>query len=204
MGDSMSEELVKIGQKIVGWSVLDPKKEANKVPPDVLNEKTQRPKVLDAKVYKIKGGEHAYYITVSDITLNEGTEDEYTRPYEIFIASKDMMAFSWIVALTRMISAVMRKGGDIDFIVEELKSVHDPSGGYFYEGKYIHSIVAHIGEVIRQHLHPEELLPTVVTEVTEDTEKKKLHPACPSCGAYAYIISEGCGTCAECGYSKCS
>lgn len=120
-----------------------------------MGEPLSRPDKLVGNTYKIKTPvtEHALYITINDVVMNEGTAQEHRRPFEIFINSKNMDHFQWIVALTRVMSAVFRKGGDVTFLVEELHSVFDPSGGYFKKGgKYIPSLVAEIGEVVEQHL----------------------------------------------------
>jgi hypothetical protein len=120
-----------------------------------MHEKLERPEVLIGNTYKIKSPliEHALYITINDIVLNAGTEYEMHRPFEIFINSKNMDNFQWIVALTRIMSAVFRKGGDVTFLVEELKAVFDPRGGYFKTGGvYMPSIVAELGNIIEQHL----------------------------------------------------
>lgn len=168
---------VKIEKKIVGYSVADtsPKKEMLENPElpldgvdasletekdDLANvvhmhEKLQRPEMLVGSTYKIKTplSEHALYVTINDIILNPGTEYDRRRPFEIFINSKNMDHFQWIVALTRIISAVFRKGGDATFLVEELRSVFDPRGGYFKKGgKYMPSLVAEIGDAIECHM----------------------------------------------------
>ena len=165
---------VKIDKKIVGYGVVDdePKKalgdntelplegEAGgdeQVAANVvhMHEKLQRPEMLLGSTYKIKTplSEHALYVTINDIVLNPGTEYERRRPFEIFINSKNMDHFQWIVALTRIISAVFRKGGDATFLVEELRSVFDPRGGYFKKGgKYMPSLVAEIGDAIECHM----------------------------------------------------
>src|SRR5690606_13440848 len=120
-----------------------------------LDELLQRPEALEGATYKIKTplSEHALYVTINDIVLNPGTEHELRRPFEIFINSKNMDHFQWIVALTRIISAVFRKGGDVTFLVEELHSVFDPRGGYFKKGgKFMPSLVAEIGDAIECHL----------------------------------------------------
>ena len=111
--------------------------------------------MLLGSTYKIKTpqSEHALYITINDVLLNQGTEHEMRRPYEIFINSKNMDHFQWIVALTRIISAVFRKGGDVTFLVDELRSVFDPRGGYFKKGgKYKPSLVCEIGDAIEYHM----------------------------------------------------
>lgn len=120
-----------------------------------MHEALERPERLEGTTYKVSTplSEHALYVTVNDIILNEGTDHEHRRPFEVFINSKNMDHFQWIVALTRIISAVFRKGGDITFLVEELKAVFDPRGGYFKRGgKFMPSLVAEIGDVIEMHL----------------------------------------------------
>ena len=120
-----------------------------------MHEQIERPEVLVGSTYKIKSPlfEHALYVTINDIVLNQGTEHESRRPFEIFINSKNMDHFQWIVALTRIMSAVFRKGGDVTFLVEEMKAVFDPRGGYFKGGGiYMPSIVAEIGAVVEEHL----------------------------------------------------
>lgn len=165
---------IKIGKKIKAYSVARPgeppvTKEAPPAPAsgreDVLelptaeviqmHERVERPDVLVGSTYKIKSPlfEHALYVTINDIVLNPGTPHESRRPFEIFINSKNMDHFQWIVALTRIMSAVFRKGGDCTFLVEELKAVFDPRGGYFKSGGvYMPSIVAEIGAVVEDHL----------------------------------------------------
>ena len=120
-----------------------------------MTEEVQRPEVLIGSTYKIKTpvSDHAMYVTINDIILNEGTEHEQRRPFEIFINSKNLDHFQWIVALTRIISAVFRKGGDVAFMVDELKAVFDPRGGYWQPGgKFMPSIIAELGYVIERHL----------------------------------------------------
>src|SRR4026208_293512 len=119
-----------------------------------MHEKLERPEVLIGSTYKIKTpvSDHAMYVTINDIVLNEGTEHEQRRPFEIFINSKNLDHFQWIVALTRIISAVFRKGGEVTFLVEELKAVFDPRGGYWQTGgKFMPSIIAGLGYGIEQH-----------------------------------------------------
>jgi len=120
-----------------------------------MHEKVKRPEMLIGSTYKIKTplSEHALYVTINDIVLNPGSEHELRRPFEIFINSKNMDHFQWIVALTRIISAVFRKGGDVTFLVDELRSVFDPRGGYFKKGgKYMPSLISEIGDAIESHL----------------------------------------------------
>ena len=162
---------MKIGKKIKGYSVVKPEDKTKLVPtaeaPETcargrrsaeviqMHEKVERPETLVGATYKIKSPlfEHALYVTINDIVLNQGTEYELRRPFEIFINSKNMDHFQWIVALTRIMSAVFRKGGDVTFLVEELKAVFDPRGGYFKAGGvYMPSIVAELGAVIETHL----------------------------------------------------
>ena len=162
---------IKISKKIKGYSVAKPDDTAAmiaSVGPDSsdvivvpkaeviqMHEKVERPDTLIGATYKIKSPlfEHALYVTINDIVLNAGTEHELRRPFEIFVNSKNMDHFQWIVALTRIMSAVFRKGGDVTFLVEELKAVFDPRGGYFKAGGvYMPSIVAELGAIIEQHL----------------------------------------------------
>ena len=120
-----------------------------------MHEKLERPEMLVGSTYKIKTpiSDHAMYVTINDIVLNEGTEYEQRRPFEIFINSKNLDHYQWIVALTRIISAVFRKGGDVTFLVDELKAVFDPRGGYWQPGgKFMPSIIAELGHVIEKHL----------------------------------------------------
>src|SRR4029077_11226575 len=126
-----------------------------------LTEEVQRPEMLIGSTYKIKTpvSDHAMYVTINDILLNEGTDREQRRPFEIFINSKNLDHFQWIVALTRIISAVFRKGGDVTFMVDELKAVFDPRGGYWQPGgKFMPSIIAELGHVIERHLQSIGLL----------------------------------------------
>ena len=160
---------IEIKEKIVGYEVLKNDAEANaKTAAEKeaaakattaeiiqMHEKIERPDMLLGSTYKIKTpqSEHALYITINDVLLNQGTEHELRRPYEIFINSKNMDHFQWIVALTRIISAVFRKGGDATFLVDELRSVFDPRGGYFKKGgKYKPSLVCEIGDAIECHM----------------------------------------------------
>lgn len=178
-----------------------------------LHEKISRPDVLSGTTYKIKTplSEHALYITINNITLNANTPNECIHPFEIFINSKAMEHFQWIVALTRIASAVFRKGGDVTFLIEELRSVFDPKGGYFKKGKYMPSLVAEIGSVIEQHLTslglymPDNSLVIAAQEML----KEKTQPSnaagsyCLACGEYAVVKVDGCATCKSCGDSKC-
>lgn len=158
---------VKIDKKIKGYSVVSAEEKAKAVPAPVaaddavesnivhMHERIERPEVLVGSTYKIKSPlvEHAFYVTINDIVLNAGTEHELRRPFEIFINSKSMEHFQWIVALTRIMSAVFRKGGDVTFIVDEMKAVFDPKGGYFKAGGvYMPSLVAELGSIVEDHM----------------------------------------------------
>ncbi|HST45497.1 MAG TPA: NrdJb [Luteimonas sp.] len=163
---------IRIDQKIKGYAVVSNDDKAPAVPAasvpreaveaelpkaDVIqmHERIERPDVLIGSTYKIKSPlvEHAMYVTINDIVLNAGSEHEQRRPFEVFINSKSMEHFQWIVALTRIMSAVFRKGGDVTFIVEEMKAVFDPKGGYFKAGGvYMPSLVAELGSIVEDHL----------------------------------------------------
>ena len=198
----------------VTGSVLSVSEDSNKVSEldkkaDVvyIGEPLARPESLEGSTYKIKwpDTEHAIYITINDIVLNERR-----RPFEVFINSKNMEHFAWTVGLTRMISAVFRRGGDVSFVVEEMKAVFDPRGGAWIRGKYVPSILAAIGGVIEQHMISIGFLEaegmglkgdpqSVVTEISQKSSKI----SCSSCGSFDVRKIEGCDTCASCGYSKC-
>jgi hypothetical protein len=163
---------VKIDKKIKGYAVVTPEDKAKAAKADAvpravveaelpmadviqMHERIERPDVLIGSTYKIKSPlvEHAMYVTINDIVLNQGTAHELRRPFEVFINSKNMDHFQWIVALTRIMSAVFRKGGDVTFLVDEMKAVFDPRGGYFKAGGvYMPSIVAEIGSCVEEHL----------------------------------------------------
>ena len=179
-----------------------------------MTQPLDRPGVLEGNTYKVRWPEsdHAIYITVNDVL-----QDGRLRPFEVFINSKNMEHYAWTVALTRMISAVFRRGGDITFVVEELKAVFDPRGGYWMGGKYVPSLLAAIGDVIEQHLIVSGFIPGA--DKDEMTEPKKMALAagedrreetdnrmrsCPRCGAPSLVRQEGCDTCLSCGHSKCS
>jgi len=226
---------VKVGKKIIGYKV---KPQANstagaslavepEVKPMVMNETIERPEFLLGTTYKIKPpiSEHALYITINDIVLNVDTDHESRFPYEIFINSKSMEHFQWVIALTRVISAVFRKGGDITFLMEELLSVHDPSGGYYKKGGvYVPSLVAEIGSVIERHM---KALGIIQSEEMNDAQKRLVAEkraayearqqtqsdqetvfpesasSCKKCHQKSVIMMDGCLTCLNCGDSKC-
>ena len=196
-----------------------------------MHEKVARPEMLLGSTYKIKTplSEHSLYVTINDIILNPGTPYEKRRPFEIFINSKNMDHFQWIVALTRIISAVFRKGGDVTFLVEELRSVFDPQGGYFKRGgKFTPSLVAEIGDAIEAHMkmigmikdnnldeHQQALVDQKRKEYEERSASSKVanntapgdFPAgaqlCVKCTTQAVVLMDGCMTCLNCGDSKC-
>ncbi len=171
-----------------------------------MSDPLDRPNELEGNTYKIKwpDSEHALYITINDIILNG-----HRRPFEVFINSKNMEHFAWTVALTRMISAVFRRGGDVSFVVEELKAVFDPRGGAWMKGKYIPSILAAIGGVIEQHMIATGFIAGEGMGLKSDPQVQVVGldaprgPACPSCGQFDMRMVEGCMTCASCGHSKC-
>lgn len=202
----------------VTGSVLTVSESSDKVPAEApamvaggevvyLTDPLDRPAALEGQTYKVKwpGSEHALYITINDIIIAG-----HRRPFEVFINSKNMEHFAWTVALTRMISAVFRRGGDISFVVEELKAVFDPRGGAWMEGRYIPSILAAIGGVIERHLVSIGFIEGEGMGLKTDPHAQVMAvgeaprgKACPSCGSYALQMKEGCMTCNDCGHSKC-
>lgn len=231
---------VKIEKKITGYKVMGEKQEEaaaveTAATPESnvvqMHESVERPERLIGSTYKIKTplSEHAMYITINDIVLNEGTDHQVRRPFEVFINSKNMEHFQWVVALTRLISAVFRKGGDATFLVEELKAVFDPKGGYFKKGGvFMPSIVAEIGYAIEDHMKHIGLIDSgldehqkafiakkrkeieageaALNQPTED-EGDASYPAsaslCMKCSTKAVVLMDGCMTCLSCGDSKC-
>ena len=169
-----------------------------------MSEPLDRPQSLEGRTYKLKwpDSEHAIYLTVNDVLLNGNR-----RPFEVFVNSKNMEHFAWTVALTRMISAVFRRGGDVSFVVEELKAVFDPRGGAWINGKYIPSILAAIGGVIEKHLINIGFLAGEGLGLKKDPGAKVIGlgdvKSCPNCNQYELRMIEGCMTCASCGHSKC-
>jgi hypothetical protein len=196
-----------------------------------MNEKLERPEMLVGSTYKLKTpvSDHAMYITINDIILNEGTPHEQRRPFEIFINSKNLEQYQWVVALTRIMSAVFRKGGDVNFLVDELKSVFDPKGGYWQTGgKFMPSIIAEMGHIIERHfktiglIKDEQMDAARVALIAEKrakyeasqaaaapakpaSEKKSIPGAkdCGKCYETAVVVMDGCETCLACGNSKC-
>jgi len=194
-----------------------------------MHEKLKRPTMLHGSTYKITTplSEHALYVTINDIILNPDTKHELRRPFELFINSKNMDHFQWIVALTRIVSAVFRKGGDVAFLVGELRSVFDPHGGYFKQGgKFMPSLVAEIGDVLESHLR---MIGLLKDDELDEHQKKHIREKrreyehvhadtpdsdigdfpdsaelCKKCLTKAMIYMDGCLTCLNCGESKCS
>ncbi|PIB26186.1 ribonucleoside-diphosphate reductase, adenosylcobalamin-dependent [Amylibacter kogurei] len=171
-----------------------------------LAEPLDRPESLEGHTYKLKWpeSEHAMYITINDVIANG-----QRRPFEVFINSKNMEHYAWTLALTRMISAVFRRGGDVSFVVEELKAVFDPRGGAWVQGKYIPSILGAIGGVIETHMIAIGFIAGEGEHLKSDPEAKVVAmgqsggKSCPSCGTPGMRMIEGCMTCASCGHSKC-
>lgn len=172
-----------------------------------MSEPLGRPAELEGATYKLKwpDSNHAIYVTINDIVLGGRR-----RPFEVFINSKNMEHFAWTVALTRMISAVFRRGGDVSFVVEELKAVFDPRGGAWMNGKYIPSILAAIGGVLERHMIQTGFLDGEGLGLKADPQSQVVNlngaprgPACPACGQYEMRMIEGCLTCASCGHSEC-
>jgi hypothetical protein len=228
---------IKIDKKIVKYAVADdgsaqkaqpksePKAEGNVIR---MHEKLERPEMLIGSTYKVKTpvSDHAMYVTINDIVLNEGTEHEQRRPFEIFINSKNLDHYQWIVALTRIMSAVFRKGGDVTFLVDELKAVFDPRGGYWQPGgKFMPSIIAELGHIVERHLinigllkqsGPDEHQQKLIDEKRSEFEQRKKQQdafadndypegaqLCNKCNTVAAVMLDGCMTCLNCGDSKC-
>jgi len=210
---------IKIDSKIVSYAVKKPEDEAQAKTLKVTSiaPLLERDDILEGNTYKIKtpNSDHAMYITINDVVVNAGKPDEHRRPFEIFINSKNMEHFMWIVALTRITSAIFRKGGDITFLVEELKAVFDPRGGYYKRGgRYMPSIVAEIGEVIQQHLVSIGMMEGQLNNAELQAKRKEAEATlgsdaiarggqCDKCGAMAVVRLDNCNCCLECGDSKC-
>ncbi|MEE4299582.1 MAG: NrdJb [Pseudomonadales bacterium] len=228
---------IRIDTPITGYRVVKEDTAEAKDPPVAsssaeviqMNETLERPAALQGTTYKVKtpASEHALYITINHIVLNAGTEHEHRRPFEIFVNSKNMDHFQWIVALTRIVSAVFRKGGDVTFLVEELRSVFDPRGGYFKGGRYVPSLIAEIGDIIETHLREIGLLEqagldehqqrhveaarrsfergegAAVVDPAEDGGFPPGASFCEKCMHKAVVQLDNCMTCLNCGESKC-
>jgi hypothetical protein len=228
---------ITIDKKIVKFAVVA-KDEGEKKPAPApaerednvirMHEKLERPEMLVGSTYKVKTpvSDHAMYVTINDIVLNEGTPHEQRRPFEIFINSKNLDHYQWIVALTRIMSAVFRKGGDVTFLVDELKAVFDPRGGYWQPGgKFMPSIIAELGHIVEKHLLEIGLLksPALSVEQRKLIDEKRAEfegrgrqkdafatgqfpegaQLCTKCNTAAAVLLDGCMTCLNCGYSKC-
>jgi len=229
---------IKIDQKIVKYSVHSDENQAAGTPPAPestdkpgaeviqMHEKVVRPEFLEGSTYKIKTplDEHALYVTINDMVLNAGTDHERRQPFEIFINSKNMDHFQWIVALTRVMSAVFRKGGDVTFLAAEMRAVFDPRGGYYKRGgQFMPSLVAEIGLVVERHMKRIGLIPECGLDenqkawVEAKRDASRQGPAaeeengdfpgsatlCKKCATKAVVLMDNCATCLNCGYSKC-
>jgi hypothetical protein len=240
-----NKQPVKITQRITGWGI---KKDAEVIEerltreeweqryprlPEVVNkfgihEKVKRDPILKGETYQINTPKEAHSLYV---TINDQIIDGERFPFEIFVNCKNMQHFQWVTALTKVISAVFRKGGDISFLIEELSNVFDPAGGHFTKGnkhkkgKFMPSLVAELGEVLRLHLEGlkeqqntqiigiplENVVSTVLDVIVEETLvnnrdekiKKPTGSLCPECYTLSMVMQEGCLCCKECGYSKC-
>lgn len=197
--------MITIDKKIVGCEV---KQDAEKATPniDIMNEGIKRTEKLNGTTYKIKPpqADHALYVTINDMVLNAGTEHEECHPFEIFLNSKDADHTQWTTALTRIISAVFRKGGDVKFLADELKCVHDPRGGHFNRSRYIPSLVAEIGYVLEMHLKRDSEPEAKEKAIDHsDGEFPATATLCGQCSTKAVVLLDGCQTCLSCGFSKC-
>ncbi len=234
------EKMTKIDKKIVGYAVKrteEPEAKPKYVKETSedggaeiirMHEKLERPEMLIGSTYKVKTpiSDHAMYVTINDIVLNEDTEHEKRRPFEIFINTKNLDHYQWIVALTRIMSAVFRKGGDVTFLVDEMKAVFDPRGGYWKQGGvFMPSIIAELGYIVEKHLimigllkKPElddaqrKLIAEKRAEFEasakqQDAFAQSSYPAgaqlCNKCSTVALVMMDGCMTCLSCGDSKC-
>lgn len=222
----------RIDGRITGYAIAQPGIKAvvaDTPPPDPrthLNETLARPTALCGKTYKMRvpTSEHAYYVTINDIVMDAGTPFEVRRPFEMFVNSKNIEQFSWVVALTRVVSSVFRKGGDVTFLVDELRAVFDPTGGYFKPGHgFVPSAVAEIGMILGDHLTELGLIAvpaaagtpsgSTVASVShtsgaaKDSAGDAVFPAsarwCSRCNNRSLVTLDGCATCLSCGHSKC-
>jgi ribonucleoside-diphosphate reductase alpha chain len=189
-----------------------------------ISKPLERPPALQGATYKLRwpGSDNALYITVNDIERDghaEGVTSARRRPFEVFINTKNLEHYAWTVALTRMISAIFRRGGDVTFVVEELKAIFDPQGGQWMDGRYVPSLIAAIGEVIENHMIRIGFLgapgtsrhDTGVERIAFSSGARRLPGQqaeaggriCPRCSSRALHRREGCWVCDACGYSKC-
>jgi len=175
-------------------------------PPPATVELMRRAEKLSGATYKLRwpDSEHAMYVTINDIE-----QDGVTRPFEIFVNSKNLEHYAWVVALTRMISAVFRRGGEVAFVAEELKQVFDPRGGQWSNGRYVPSLVAAIGDLIERHMVETGFLtlPEPIYAKSEATASPvagtPLGALCPKCSQPGLVREAGCLSCMQCGWSKC-
>ncbi|EQD77096.1 Ribonucleotide reductase, alpha subunit [mine drainage metagenome] len=211
---SVADTQVKLAEPVVGRAV------------EPATEVTERPERLEGATYKVKTplSEHAMYVTINDIVVNCDGRRE-ARPFEVFINTKHLEHYQWVVALTRVLSALFRKGGDVAFLVDELKAVFDPVGGYWKEGRFMPSLIAEIGYVLEQHFtgigimdrrEPDPEQKKLIAEKRaayedenrqQDAFAKGGFPAgaqlCSKCHAAAVVVLDGCKTCLNCADSKC-
>lgn len=206
--------VTKIDSEIIGYKVKEKEVPLEKgIAVETMSETTKRPESLHGTTYKIKlpTEDSATYVTVNDIILNPGTPQQERRPYEIFINSRNVIHRPWIDTLTRVLSAVFRKGGSYEFLVGELQSIVDPNGGGWYKGRYTKSLIAEIGNVLESHIANFE-----VEKISEKASADNTGPVppmeehsidgatkCHTCGVKAVIRKDGCPTCLACGDSKC-
>jgi ribonucleoside-diphosphate reductase alpha chain len=169
--------------------------------PHVATQPATRPETLPGTTYKLRWPDsaHALYLTINDHVDEAGRR----RPFEIFINSKNMEHYAWTVALTRMISAVFRRGGDVAFVAEELQAVFDPRGGQWMEGRYVPSLLAAIGQIVERHLRAIDLWPADETPLGAASGDGR-GQVCQRCGRPELVAQEGCLTCLACGASRCA
>jgi ribonucleoside-diphosphate reductase alpha chain len=205
----------------VRGAVLEARPAAKPPLPEPSHEPQARPETLPGRTYKLRWPEsdHAIYITVNDILMEETKGRTVRRPFEVFINSKNMEHYAWTVALTRMISAVFRRGGDVSFVVEELKAVFDPRGGQWMDGRYVPSLLAAIGDVIERHMveigflaregalrrtaSDGKVVRLAETHAAQGGRERRFR-ACPKCGNNSLVRLENCDSCTSCGFSRCS
>jgi ribonucleoside-diphosphate reductase alpha chain len=171
-------------------------------------ELMRRSEKLTGATYKLRwpDAEHAMYVTINDIE-QEGA----SRPFEVFVNSKNLEHYAWVVALTRMISAVFRRGGEVAFVAEELKQVFDPRGGHWSNGRYVPSLVAAIGDVIERHMvqtgflgGTQPLTGKASAHRADAATHTHIGALCPRCSQPGLVKEAGCLSCLHCGWSKCS
>ena len=184
-----------------------------------------RPQVLRGATYKFNTPFGIAYITINDLN---GT------PSEIFLnvgkAGSDVFAMS--EALGRVISLFLRygdHGSKTDLLIKHLKGIGG-SGAVGFGPNRVESIADAVAKALEIHKENTEAsavyedsanhLVTATTELAEEAPAPAAAPApapvlkkldvaastdlCPGCGTASLINSEGCKTCTNCGYSKCS